>query len=150
MKITVKRFLSNANETMGVMLIDGTPVCWTMEDEHRDKKVMAETRIPAGTYKIGLRLEGGHHEKYGKKFPNLHKGMLELQNVPNFKFILIHIGNTDDDSAGCILVGNYPNPLGATLTVGDSTGAYLKIYKIIIDAFNRKENVEITIEDQDR
>jgi len=150
MKILVRRFLSNKNETLGVMLIDGLPVAWTCEDEHREKKVMEETRIPAGTYKIRLRKEGGHHVKYSKLFPGLHKGMLELQDVPNFKFILIHIGNTDDDSAGCILVGMQPSPLGNQLSVSNSTLAYKNIYSIIIKAINEGEDVEITIEDKDR
>lgn len=30
----------------------------------------------------------------------------ELENVPGRSEILIHIGNTEDDSAGCILVGS--------------------------------------------
>lgn len=151
MEILLRRFLSNKNETMGVMLINGAPVCWTLEDEHRTQKVYAETRIPAGTYKIGLRTEGGHHAKYSKKYPTIHKGMLELQNVPNFQFILIHIGNSDKDTAGCILVGNVPSSLSASkLTVAESTVAYEKIYKLIITAINRQEDVTITIEDKDR
>lgn len=150
MEILVRRFLSNQNETIGVMLIDGEPVCWTCEDEYREKKVPGETRIPAGTYKIGLRKEGGHHAKYARLFPDIHKGMLELQDVPNFKFILIHIGNTDEDSEGCILVGIQLNPVGKDLAVTGSTVAYKKIYKIIIDAINKGENVTITIEDRDR
>ena len=35
--------------------------------------------------------------------------MLELQDVPNFKYILIHAGNTDEQTAGCILVGDSQN-----------------------------------------
>lgn len=133
------------------MLIDGKPIGWTIEDEHRDKKVMSETRIPAGTYRIGLRTEGKHHLDYIKKFPTIHKGMLELQDVPNFKYILIHIGNTEVDTAGCILVGSSPNLIGPKLSISSSTVAYQQIYKTIIDAILiRKENVTITIEDKDR
>lgn len=156
MEILVRRFLSNANETLGVMVIDGKPMAWTLEDEHRCKKVYEETRIPAGTYKIGLRTEGGHHDKYGRRavyghdIAAMHKGMLELQDVPNFKWILIHIGNSDEDTAGCILVGTSPGPIDSQLTVVNSVIAYKRVYKTIIDAINKGENVTITIEDKDR
>lgn len=156
MEILVRRFLSNSNSTLGVMSIDGVPICWTMEDEHRTKKVYSETRIPAGTYKIGLRTEGDHHDKYGRRavyghdIAQMHKGMLELQDVPNFKWILIHIGNTEKDTAGCLLVGTSPAPLGSELAIVNSVIAYKRIYKTIIGAINKGENVTITIEDKDR
>ena len=149
MIIDVKSFLSNKNETLGVLSIDGTPMCWTLEDEHRDTKVMSETRIPAGEYKIGLRKEGGHHVKYGAKFPTIHEGMLELQDVPNFKYILIHIGNTDEDTAGCLLVGNSAQ-IGSILTVGESTVAYKRIYTIIANTIKNGKDVKIIIKDHDR
>jgi hypothetical protein len=108
---------------------------------------MSETRIPEGRYKIGLRKEGGHHGKYQKMFPKLHQGMLELQAVPNFQYILIHIGNNDDDSAGCILVGQkfYIEPSGQ-LSIQESTLAYQKVYSKIIKEIAAGNEVWITIE----
>jgi hypothetical protein len=149
MIVKLQRFLSNSNETLGILSIDGKPIAWTMEDEYRakDKKVMGETRIPEGTYTIGLRTEGGHHATYAKKFPAIHKGMLELKDVPNFQYILIHIGNTDKDTAGCILVGDSPGPIdGAKLSIAGSTSAYQKVYKAIIAAISKGEQVQIVVE----
>ena len=83
----------------------------------------------------------------------MHKGMLEILNVPNFQYILIHIGNTEKDTAGCILVGTSPTPIDGTsndFSIVNSVIAYKRVYKTIIDALNKNENVTITIEDKDR
>ena len=58
------------------------------------EKVYAKTAIPAGTYKVTLQ----YSPRYKKKMPYLH-------DVPHFLGILIHSGNTEVDSAGCIIVG---------------------------------------------
>jgi hypothetical protein len=148
MQIKVQRILSNKEETLGILYLNEVPFCWTLEDQKQEKKVMSETRIPEGEYVIKLRTEGGHHESYTKKFTN-HKGMLELQDVPKFQFILIHIGNTDKDTAGCLLVGDTPI-LGEKLTIGQSTAAYEKLYKRVISCLDVNEKVTIKIEDIER
>src|SRR5688500_19899161 len=98
MKLTVLRFYDNGKSTSGLLFIDGKFECYTLEDEHRDVKLKGETRIPCRQYDLGLRTEGGHHEKYSKKFPKDHVGMLHVLDVPNFQYILIHIGNTEGDT----------------------------------------------------
>lgn len=126
MKLTVVRFFDDGKHTSGLLFIDGKFECYCLEDQHRDIKVKGDTRIPNGEYKIGLRIEGSHHEAYKKKFPKDHIGMLHVLDVPNFQFILIHIGNTEADTAGCLLVGNQISKEGKLI---DSTGAYLNMYK---------------------
>lgn len=153
MKLEVVRYSSQKEDTLG-LLFDVTNgrefLCYTLEDEFRTKKVFKETRIPAGTYKIKLRTEGGHHQRYSKKFASIHKGMLWLQDVPNFKWILIHIGNTDDDTAGCLLVGNGVNQnVTEEGRLRDSTSAYKRIYLHILEAIDRGEEIEITYKDFD-
>lgn len=135
---------SESNEwTQGELSIDGVFECYTLEDQSQVKKVMSETRIPAGRYEIKLRTEGGHHARYKTKFPELHKGMFWLQDVPGFQWILIHIGNVDDDSAGCVLVGRtFKNG-----KIYSSTIAYKALYRKVIKAFDRNEKVFITIKD---
>lgn len=131
MILTLNRQVEVSPEwTWGKLYVDNTYECYTLEDQAQVKKVMHETRIPSGTYKIKLREFGGHHDKYKVKFPDFHKGMLWLQDVPGFHDILIHIGNTDDDSSGCILVGaGYSN---GKLT--ESTKAYIALYKKVVKA----------------
>lgn len=141
MTLELKRFAENENATLGALFIDGVLQCFTCEDEHRDVKKMHETRIPDGTYEIIERTYGGHYEKYCKKF-SWHKGMLELKNVPGFSDILIHIGNTEKDTSGCILVGMTPT---VALTVQDSAIAYASIYKKIINEINCNRTVKIKI-----
>lgn len=104
-KLLVKRTKSNANETLGQLYIDGIPECDTLEDEYREVKVKGETRIPAGVYPLKLREFGGFTEKYKRRFPKFHGGMIEVCNVPGFTGILIHCGNTDEDTMGCLLLG---------------------------------------------
>lgn len=130
MNLLASRETESSEWTQGKLYIDDVYECFTLEDQKQVKKVMHETRIPAGTYKIKLREFGGHHDKYKVKFPDFHKGMLWLQDVPGFHDILIHIGNTDDDSSGCILVGTtFSNG-----KIADSTKAYIKMYKKVVKA----------------
>lgn len=135
MKLEVLRYKSADDFTLGALFElkeDGSRefMCYTLEDEHRDEKVMSETRIPAGEYEIKFRTVGGHHAKYSKRFKDIHKGMLWLQDVPNFKWILIHCGNTDEHTAGCLLVGQTQQDN----FIGKSTQAYFDIYPRIAEA----------------
>jgi hypothetical protein len=76
----------------------------------------------------------------------MHKGMLWVRDVPGFEYILIHTGNTDEHTAGCLLVGNTSEVRGF---IGDSTGAYKRIYPSIAKALEAGEEVTITYEDYD-
>ncbi len=133
MKITVSRDVSDRDASLSNVSIDGKWQCFGLEDEHRDNKVPGETRIPAGKYRITVRKVGGFHNRYSRKFPNHHQGMLWVRDVPGFEYILIHIGNTDDNTAGCLLVGKNANTSGE-LSVGNSTGAYKALYAKVIKA----------------
>ena len=154
MKLEVLRFSSQEDSTNGI-LFDVTEgrkfLCYTLEDEYRETKVMSETRIPAGTYKITLRTVGGHHGRYKVKYPEMHKGMLWVRDVPNFEYILIHTGNTDEHTAGCLLVGDsqQSNLIKSDGFTGSSTQAYKRIYPPIAAALEAGEEVTITYTDYD-
>ena len=91
------------------------------------KKIKGETRIPAGTYNIGVRTVGGFHSRYVKKYGDLHQGMLHVLDVPGFEYILIHTGNTDEHTMGCLLVGTTRSEKVGDMKVGASVSAYKKI-----------------------
>ena len=155
MKLELLRISSGKDSTSG-LLYDVTNgrdfLCYTLEDEYRDsykEKVYAETRIPSGTYNITLRTKGRIHEKYKSRFKDIHKGTLWVRNVPNFKYILIHCGNTDDHSAGCLIIGEYQknNQVYKNGYVGSSTDAYKRIYPLIAKALENGECVSITYRD---
>ena len=75
----------------------------------------------------------------------MHKGMLWLQDVPNFTWILIHTGNTDSHTAGCLLLGETQQDLdkGKDGFVGGSGDAYKKMYPKVADALLSGEKVTI-------
>ena len=128
--------------TIGKLFIDDVEECYTLEDLPHVPKVYGKTRIPAGTYKITFRTEGITHKKYSKKFPDFHKGMLWIRDVPNFEYILIHIGNSSENTNGCILIGMAPSKDFRRLV--NSTVAYTRLYKKLMN----EKDIEITIEDE--
>lgn len=143
MELEVFRYASKPDFTLGALLIDGKFECFTLEDEYRRQKKHSETRIPDGRYRLGLRKEGGFHNRYSQRFgPDFHKGMLQVLDVPGFEYILIHIGNTDRDTAGCLLVGESAN--GVSGTIMQSTDAYKRMYPKVVGAMLREEPVHIT------
>lgn len=55
-------------------------------------------KIPAGTYTC----QRGQHQLYGMAQPF---ETFEILGVPGHSHVLFHVGNTNGDSEGCILVG---------------------------------------------
>ena len=164
MELEVIRFSSGTDSTNGILLeIDKTApnpyaegfrckrtfLAYTLEDEYRSEKKYGETRIPEGTYELGLRTTGGYHQKYTKRFPNFHIGMLHVLDVPKFDYILIHCGNTDEHTAGCLLVGDSQenNQITKNGFIGKSTQAYKRIYPKIAKALKDGECVTIEYKD---
>ena len=114
--------------------VDGKFFCNTLEETVRDlsneKKVYGKTAIPYGEYKVVYNWS----PKFGRNLPR-------LLNVPAFEGILIHPGNTADDSAGCILVGR--NTEVGRLTESRYTSDKLNV--LIEDAQRRGESITIEI-----
>lgn len=98
MKLVLKRIAKKETYTIGKLYIDGVYFCDTLEDRVRDlnleDKVKHETAIPAGRYKVIV-----------NKSPKFQRELPRLLDVPYFEGILIHRGNTDKDTSGCILIG---------------------------------------------
>lgn len=130
MKLNVIRHQFGKDATNGLLFINGVFECYTLEDQYQTVKVMHETCIPEGEYQIKLRKVGGFHAKYTKRYGSAHHGMLWLQDVPEFKYILIHTGNTDEHTSGCLIVGETQQDLDINFNgmVGQSTVAYKKLY----------------------
>ena len=111
--------------------------CFSLEDPPPERtkdgkriKVAGQTRIPAGRYPLKWRKTG----KWAKRFQARWKvkGSLEICNVPNYTDVLIHLGNTKKDTAGCLLVG-----MGADLqagTIQKSRPACQQLYEIICES----------------
>ena len=131
MKLTVVRTQFGTDATNGLLFINGIFECYTLEDQYQAVKVMHETCIPEGTYDIKFRKTGGFHAKYTERYKNAHYGMLHIQDVPNFTYILIHTGNTDEHTSGCLIVGETQQDLDLSDDgfIGHSGVAYKKLYK---------------------
>jgi len=148
MNLNIKHFSESKEDTLGLFFINDAFRCFTLEDQFQAVKVSGETRIPLGEYKIELRKEGGFHNRYSSKFPDMHKGMLQIMDVPGFEYVLIHVGNDDDDTAGCILLGDScTQNVTRKGFIGSSVAAYKRVYVEILDAMQNGEEVTLTIEE---
>ena len=146
MKLQVVRTQFGKDATNGLLFIDGVFECYTLEDQYQAVKVMHETCIPEGTYDIKFRKTGGFHAKYSARYKNAHYGMLHLQDVPGFTYILIHTGNTDEHTSGCLIVGETQQDLDINFNgmVGSSAVAYKKMYAKVANQL--LQGKEVTIE----
>lgn len=117
MKITVNRSYKGDTYTIGKLYLNDKYFCDVLEDTDRgltqsmplsmikSKKISAKTAIPSGTYNVTLDIIS---PKYSKShyYMNLCKGKVpRLLDVPGFEGILIHTGNTAEDTEGCLIVG---------------------------------------------
>jgi hypothetical protein len=97
--------------TRGQMYLNGVFKGYTLEDEVRGEgvKVKHHTAIKADTYQVV--------KHSSKKFPKA----LRIENVDDFVGILIHAGNTEKHTDGCILVGKTKSDGVDEDTIGNST-----------------------------
>jgi hypothetical protein len=158
MNYLLQRFSDNRESTLGLLfkkILKGTETilhlqAYTLEDEHRDQKVSKETRIPAGTYELAFnKADTALTLKYRKKFPTFFKYHVEVKNVPGFVGVYLHLGNSDDDSAGCILLGDSAenNSIGAG-NIMNSTAAFSRFYKDISTILEAGAKCTIEIRDE--
>lgn len=98
MKLQLIRLYRKEEYTIGRLYVDGKYFCDTLEDRVRDpdreQKVKGRTAIPAGCYEVVVNIS-----------PRFRRKLPRLLDVRGFDGILIHRGNTPEDTAGCILVG---------------------------------------------
>ena len=154
-KIIVTRDPSAKDWTLSKFLSDdGLVVGVGVEDEKRDTKLKGETRIPAGTYDLDLRISPRFSKEYFRdgngnliasskrttkelkdKYPYAHE-LIWVKDVPGFEFILWHWGNTDDDTDGCYIVGSSFGTISGQSGVVNSRNKYMEIYPIIWRAIN--------------
>jgi hypothetical protein len=141
MKLELKRIALKPNYTIGKLFINGTYYCDTIEDKVIDlnkngkfddglSKVMHQTAIPYGTFKVVV----NYSPKFKRELPR-------LLDVPYFEGILIHNGNDQNSSSGCIIVGE-------NKTVGKVTNSTFYMNNLtarIKDAQNKGETITITI-----
>jgi hypothetical protein len=166
MKITVLRQPSEKDWTLSNFESDDQTVKGVgVEDEKRDIKIHGETRIPNGTYNLSLRISPKFSTEYysdvegnlisKQDYNKLHPAkrlmytphqLIWVKDVPGFEFILLHWGNSDDDTHGCYIVGSSFGTIGSQKGVVNSRKKYMEIYPLIYRAI-KKGTVTITYKD---
>lgn len=135
MELLVKRTYKGETYTIGKLYVDGTYFCDTLEDKVRnlptEHKVAGATAIPAGRYDVTV----NRSPRFGRDLPR-------LLNVPYFDGVLIHRGNTDADTAGCILVGE--NKVKGRVI--NSTSYEVRLVTTLKTAMAKGEKITITIQ----
>ena len=98
MEITLKRIYFRGTYTIGAIQVNGKYQMDTLEPRainwQTEKKVAGKTAIPEGRYRVQI----AYSKTYKRRMPY-------LLDVPNFVGIMIHTGNTAQNTRGCILVG---------------------------------------------
>lgn len=154
MKLLLDRKYKKEKYTIGKLYINNTYFCDTIEDRDRhltqttplnkikEIKVAAQTAIPTGTYNIRMDIISPKYSLKPWYVKNCNKAKLpRLENVPGFSGVLIHVGNTEKDSAGCILTGVNDTPGMVT----KSKETFLKLYNKLYQAYQKGEKITITI-----
>lgn len=138
MNLLLQRRYKKQKYTIGKLYIDSHYYCDTLEDTDRfltrysnpADKVPGETAIPYGTYQVIM----AYSPKFRRQLPL-------LLNVPLFSGILIHSGNTNKDTRGCILCGK--NTIKGKVT--NSRFWTNELIKLILTANKRGEQIWLTI-----
>lgn len=155
MELLVKRTFKGDTYTIGNFYINGKFFCNTIEDKDRGlastmtleeikrKKIHGQTAIPTGTYKITLNIVSSRFNgsSFFRAFANGGK-LPRLLNVKGFDGVLIHTGNTEKDTDGCIVVGE--NKVKGKVI--NSKNTFRRLYPILAKANKDGEDITITIQ----
>lgn len=153
MNIYIRRNAKRETYTIGALEIAGQKVCDTLEDTDRNLtdrqpehvitklKVAGQTAIPTGTYRVDMDTVSPrfgsvafYKQVCGGKLPR-------LVGVKGFQGVLIHAGNTAQDTHGCILVGENKEKG----KVVNSRATFEKLYKMMHEAQKQGEEITVTI-----
>lgn len=162
LELLVERTYKGAKYTIGHLYLEcpvvngkltrGMLFCDTIEDPDRGlrsdmplatikaKKVYGRTAIPTGRYRVVM---GVQSPTYAKKIEWLtynNAEMPRIEGIPGWSGVLIHTGNTEDDTLGCLIVGVNSKP-GMVL---QSRTTFRRLFPILLDAHKAGREIYIT------
>jgi hypothetical protein len=154
MELLLERVTRGATFTEGHLYdaTERTYLCDTLEDTDRGltagmsvedilaKKIDGKTAIPIGSYTVSMLVESpAFSRKTAYGFTN---GLMpRLVDVPGYRGVLIHGGNTPQDTQGCILVGKLAT--GGTLASGS-----LDVFRALYERLKGERFHRITVAQQ--
>lgn len=124
MILEILRVYKGEDCTLGVVLLDGVPLCVSLELPWKGNKVDVSC-IPEGMYKCGV-----------SHSPNLGYITPELLNVHGRTHIRVHVGNFVEDILGCVAVGSEFAEVNGKKYVSESRIAFNKL-KMETDNFKK-------------
>ncbi len=119
--IEIKRVECSEVATVGVLMVDGVCVCWTLEEPWRDNRKDVSC-IPEGRYPLELEYS-----------PSKKQKLWTIKNVPDRTYVRIHTGNTVLDTKGCPLTGSKPGILDGRRAVLGSQDAFTEFMQTMSD-----------------
>jgi hypothetical protein len=125
MELTIKRVETGSQGTFGTIIYKGIPFALTLEREWLNNARNVSC-IPEGDYIC----ERVNSPKFGNTF--------EVTDVEGRSHILFHKGNLDDDSHGCILIGEQYGDLGANSGIIKSTEGF-NSFMVLLDEVDEFE-----------
>jgi len=120
--------------TFGALLLNSQLFCTTLEPADLLNRINVSS-IPAQQYMCYRFSSEDHPDTF------------QVMNVPARTGILFHSGNTDDDTAGCILLGQYKEKFGYTknhrmvYNSGDT-------FKMFMEVMDGQEKFHLTIKEE--
>lgn len=147
--LTVLRYTDDGQSTLGLLFLRKKFFAYILEDTFRKEKVAGETRIPEGVYPLNFNESLSPLTiKYRESRPwfDFH---LEIKEIPGFKNVYIHIGNTHVDTEGCLLITDGIDASSTSKMITRSRIAYERFYKTISALLKSGEEVKISIMDED-
>ena len=152
MKLLLDRIYKGPNYTIGKLSINGVYECDTLEDvdrgltsqmsldEIKSKKIYGNTAIPTGTYIVNMNTVSPKFKD--RIWAKPYNGILpRLEKVLGYEGVLIHVGNDQEATSGCILVGE--NKIKGQVI--NSTATFHELMTVLLKASKANEVIELTI-----
>ncbi len=128
MDLTLIRAERRKDGVFGVLLNDkAEQIAVTLEHSYHDGKWPDEevyiSKLPPGSYQCVR----GQHQLHSMNQPFT---TFEITGVEGHKNILFHVGNYNQDSDGCVLLGKYKNEVGGQQMIGLSRKTFSEFMKL--------------------
>lgn len=147
--IKVGRYNFKPDWTISKLYVNGVLDGYAIEDEVRpdnSPKIHGETAIPYGKYTLSHRqspkfsrsflycekenilIEPKDQARYSHELVFVAHELIWVKDIPGFEYVLIHWGNTDDDTDGCLIIGSSLGVIGEQEAVLHSKDYYKQLY----------------------